>query len=109
MKEKDKKQAELDDVIREETRRGRRPIDIEERRRQAQLKRPSNVPSYHDRTGIPGGYACFRAPRRLAAVESGVDDSGVLFANLSRNAAEPRAVLFSLSQTVWQDAVPQSW
>jgi hypothetical protein len=39
MKEKDKKQAELDDVIREETRRGRRPIDIEERRRQAQLKR----------------------------------------------------------------------
>jgi hypothetical protein len=39
MKEKEKKQAELDDVIREETRRGRRPIDIEERRRQAQLKR----------------------------------------------------------------------
>ena len=39
MKEKQKKQAELDDVIREETRRGRRPIDIEERRRQAQLKR----------------------------------------------------------------------
>ena len=33
------KQAELDDVMREETRRGRRPIDIEERRRQAQLKR----------------------------------------------------------------------
>ena len=39
MKEKEKRQAELDDVIREETRRGRRPIDIEERRRQAQLKR----------------------------------------------------------------------
>ena len=39
MKDKEKKQAELDDVIREETRRGRRPIDIEERRRQAQLKR----------------------------------------------------------------------
>jgi hypothetical protein len=39
MKEKEKKQAELDDVMREETRRGRRPIDIEERRRQAQLKR----------------------------------------------------------------------
>jgi hypothetical protein len=39
MKEKDKKQAELDDVIREETRRDRRPIDIEERKRQAQLKR----------------------------------------------------------------------
>jgi hypothetical protein len=39
MNEKEKKQAELDDVIREETRRGRRPIDIEERKRQAQLKR----------------------------------------------------------------------
>ena len=39
MNEKDKKQAELDDVIRQETRRGRRPIDIEERRRQEQLKR----------------------------------------------------------------------
>ena len=39
MKEKEKKQAELGDVIREETRRGRRPIDIEERKRQAQLKR----------------------------------------------------------------------
>lgn len=43
MKEKDKKQAELDDVIREETRRGRRPIDIEERRRQAQLKRDLRI------------------------------------------------------------------
>jgi hypothetical protein len=37
--EREKKKAELDDVIREETRRGRRPVDIEERRRQEQIKR----------------------------------------------------------------------
>ena len=39
MKKKDKEQSDLDDVIREETRRGRRPIDIEERRRQERFRR----------------------------------------------------------------------
>ena len=37
MKKRTEKQSELDDVIREETRRGRRPIDIEERRKKAAL------------------------------------------------------------------------
>jgi Mg2+/Co2+ transporter CorC len=37
VKERDKKQSGLDDVIREETSRGRRPVNIEERRRRATL------------------------------------------------------------------------
>jgi hypothetical protein len=35
----DKKKQDLEDVIRAESRRGKRPIDIEERRRRAQLQR----------------------------------------------------------------------
>jgi hypothetical protein len=37
VKGRDKKQSEIDDVIREETGRGRLPIDIEERRKRAAL------------------------------------------------------------------------
>ena len=38
MKDRDKEGKELDDLYREETRRGRRPIDIEERKREQRLR-----------------------------------------------------------------------
>jgi hypothetical protein len=39
LKKREEKQSEIDDVRREETGRGRRPIDIEERRKRAALRR----------------------------------------------------------------------